>query len=209
VKDERTFSEKLFEKYCGIRKYSSRKIPSGDDRTPDYQVKTPAGVFVCEVTQLEDSPEDSAWFEEVMKNGGSWSGIRPSSEISKKVRNRIKKKFQSKQLLPDSQNGLPTLLILYDATRRFYLDHFSLNGAMYGDQQAWISNNSHEKAIVEHGGNRLFRENVGSYISAVAILHSTPSLEVIHNYFSDVPFPPELLSDPMDKHWIKPSNPHN
>ena len=195
-----TISERIFFDYCKIRKYEAQKLTESDEPIPDFKVKTHRGTFYCEVTQLERNDEDKKWYEEVKQNGGSWSGSRSCAEISKKIRNRLKDKFERKQLRPHSQADFPTLLVIFDATGRSYLNDFTLYGAMYGDHQAWISNDLNEAAIFEQGGNRQFQPDKGSYISAVAILSSTPSLEILHNNFADVPFPPILLSDPEDKH---------
>lgn len=198
-----THSEKLFELYCIRRNYTFEKVMAGSGRTPDYKIDTPSGYFFCEVTQIEPNEDDKKWLEEVMRNGGSWNSSRPCADMAKKIRNRLKDKFKRKQLNAYAEKGFPTLLVIFDATGRFYLDPFTLAGAMYGDQRAWISSDKNEPPIFEHGGNRQFRQGIGTHISAVAILNSDPSLEILHNPFSEVPFPPELLFNPLDKHFVK------
>ncbi len=207
---KRPESELLFEKYCQQRGYVCEKIPECENRTADYNVEAAQGCFVCEVTQLEPNEVDKAWRKKVVDNNGFWPDEPPRecSEIAKRVRGRLKDKVERAQL--KQYRSVPTLLVLCDVTGRFYLDDFQLDGAMYGDQEGWISADPNDPGEYCHGGNRLFRPDRGEYISAVAILHSFGdgvSLEIYHNYFAENPFSFRLLEDFKDKHFVKTTDP--
>jgi hypothetical protein len=192
---DRAISEELFEQLCLASEVSCEPVAPRAWRTPDFRIWLGDVQVICEVKQINPNAEDRADLEY------SDSG----EAVGRLVRNRMRATLKdvSAQLKAASEEGCPTLLVLYDNTRlKIYTLHSEVVQAMFGEDSVKVSvseSPGHPTMVSEpfFGGNRSFTQSQNTSVSALAILDGDPgsrlALRIYHNPFARVVLRPEVL----------------
>lgn len=194
----KTESEILFEKFSSTHGICTSKIREVQGyRRADYKVRASHGVAVVEVKEITPNKDDIRHDKELSEQGWSSIGGTPGERVRSSMRSA------SGQLKKFSQRGVPTMVVIYDATNSAsYTDPYNVKTAMYGldaivfsvpqDQQK-----SPYRSGVKSGGKQVMTPVHTTSISAVSILQEMSdksiALFVYHNKFARVSFDPECL----------------
>ena len=172
-----------------------------DQRTPDFVIDL-AQPVVCEVKEIRPNKEDRAELAELSRRYQSNPEQPPA--IARWVPNRIRPILEniSAQLRRASEDGTPTLLVVYDATPfQIYSDDTDVIQAMFG--QLVINVGVDDTGATQHsepyfGGDRTFTPTTNRSASAVGMLRggpetSTLKLTLFHNPHARVALNPSLF----------------
>lgn len=207
-----TLSEQLFQRFCDLNGVACHVVPIAAERTPDFRIVVRGAELFCEVKQIEPNADDISELKEAYATGqgkGRW------------VPNRLRKVFRnvSGQLRAAADAGIPTLLVVYDATPfRAYTHHFDAMQAVYGHNAVVVTvyegSDDHHVSEPFFGGNRAFTSEQNTSVSALAILDTDHrpvpemiSLRLYHNdRYAKVRLPRETFNGLPVTHTYAPPN---
>jgi hypothetical protein len=187
---QRTISEALVRQFFSTHGVQCRPVPTRPgERTPDFVIEL-AEPVVCEVKQLEPNKDDRADLATVGSFKGRW--------VPNRFRNVLKR--ISPQLRQASEEGNPTLLLVYDATPlQLYSDDLDVLQAMFGSLSVDVWQDAN--GTIQHGEQR-FGKDAGmtrthnTSVSAVGMLRrgrDAETLTLFHNSFARVPLRRQLF----------------
>jgi hypothetical protein len=181
-------SEELFKQLCLSSWVECEAVQTGAGPTPDFRIRSGDVQVFCEVKQIDPNAEDLADIADDARG----------EAVGRLVPNRIRGKLKhvSAQLKAASQEGHPTLLVLYDNTGLFNTMHSDVIQAMFGQDSVMVDKSGNPGQPF-FGGNRGITRNQNTSVSAVAILDRSDSclaLRVYRNPYALVVLRPEVLA---------------
>lgn len=197
----RTESEQVFEEFCTALQISFARIPTGSQKTPDYDLNLGGNLVVTEVKQCDPNEEDQENWSNAWSNGAASSWSLPGRRV------RLKVSQARKQLKARSDGKVPTLLIIYDNGTFGGIDNVDIKTAMFGDETVRCTRgpqNTTSVGQVQPGGGRQLTAECNTTISAIALLHGGKlwrSLSVFHNHYSQNPINPNWFRHNRFRHF--------
>ena len=202
-----TEAERLFETFCSGRGIQCIRIPEGDGRTPDYELRLPQGTVAVEVKQFEPNENDLAFRKqlETQRFASRWGDM--GARVKQKISDGMK------QLRPYAKGRMPALLVVHDAfdPHSLVTDPDAVRFAMYGPERVHlaVAPNAAVRPVVlgaSYGGDRGVDPLHNTTLSAVAVLRAWPSeadmqLLVFHNVHAARPLPCDWLRLPGVQHF--------
>jgi hypothetical protein len=167
MKNQKTKSEEVFEKFLNENNLDYAKIKVAESRRPDYTVKFSKFKLVFEVKELaEDSNFEVGQFK----------------VSSRTVGNHIRKKIQKarKQIQASAKRCIPSILLIYnniDPMHLFGTENMDFICAMYGEYTVTIGKNKGEIVDQFHGRNQTLGLEKNTSFSAIGRL--SPSFGVM------------------------------
>jgi hypothetical protein len=162
---------------------------------------------VCEIKQLGIGDREKRALRQAVQKG--------SAAYAMKNRLRGKLKNISTQLQTTSSRGVPTLLVVYDATPfRGELDHEAVVESLYGRvSYPVIAPEGSEPSLGAPflGGDRGLTPTQNTAVSAVAVLEEREGagwLRVYHNLHAAVELDPQLLDGLPAEQRVRPGDTH-
>jgi hypothetical protein len=153
-----TKSEMMFERFLSTNGIEFRPIATDEQRTPDYEVVISNNELIFEIKELGADP---TFHQEAVH----------SRTVGKHVRKKIK--HASKQMQTASENGKPTVLLIFnnrDPLQLFGTEDHDFEHAMYGELSVRIDKSSGKIVDRFHGHNKSFQPNKNTSFSAVGRL---------------------------------------
>lgn len=195
----KTVSEKLFEKFCGVRGITYERIDEGDEKTPDYLLTLSDTVVVAEVKEIERNEAEKESDRRLKERG---YGDCLTNEPGDRVRNKIRK--ASPQIRRRAEGKKPGILVLFDGGCAYrHLDPYNIRVAMSGLEQVHIAvpkdpNQRPYATGMSHGPKRKMTETANTSISAVAVMyvadHDNIKVDVYHNKHAAIPLDPGVVA---------------
>src|ERR1039458_1283114 len=108
-----TLSETWFEQWCqdhGVRCRRIREARVQGHKRPDYAIKVQQHSCIVEIKQLDPTPSDQAWQQDVMSGTTQLHWIDPGARLRRPLRDA------AAQLRKFSQRGFPTVVCFFDTT---------------------------------------------------------------------------------------------
>lgn len=188
-----TESEVLFEKLCNGRGIAFCRIPTGNVRTPDYELSLSCGKVLVEVKQLEPNADDLAYHEELRTKGLAHRMVdmgRAGPAIDDAV----------EQLRPHAKGKMPAIVVLYDTMGTTnYLDPYSVSVSLYGPEKINIDVPADPRGEpivrgMSRGGDAVATPTHNTTLSAVAVLDGpaqgvSMDLRLFHNCNAKIRLP--------------------
>lgn len=201
-----TVSEHLFEQFCRDINVTYCRLPTGSERTPDYDLSIGNHRIVAEVKQLECNDADVARQKTLAATGSTSCAAEPGKRI-RQVITAAKKQIQSR-----AKGKYPGILVIYNTVSggKIYIDPFCILVGMYGRLQVVLdigTSPSTEPRVVgsRFGPGKRVTPEHNTSLSAVCVLIEDPSnvltLTFYHNDFAAIPFAPDWLRHDRVKHY--------
>jgi hypothetical protein len=189
-----TESERQFENFAQAAGWAIERItPTGTSRTPDFRVHISGIEVVAEIKQIDADPLARAKRE--AGNNHHEAGVTVV-KVGERVRMAIGS--QAGQLKASADSGIPTLLVIYEATRptmRIHTDPIGFLAGMYGAHGVVLGLTKTETFVkgVKFGGGRKMTATANTSVSATACLYIDGrgewSLDIYDNVHAKVRFP--------------------
>lgn len=167
MKNQKTLSEEVFEKFLQKNGLNFSKIMEAESPRPDYIVEIGEPKIVFEVKELAE--DDNFKTEQF-------------SVSSRTVGDHIRKKIQSarKQIQASAKQGIPSILLIYnniDPMHLFGTENMDFICAMYGEYTVTFDKSKGRIVDHFHGRNQSFALAKNTSFSAIGRL--SPSLGVM------------------------------
>jgi hypothetical protein len=181
---DRTKSEAIFERFLSLHGIAFRRVTTGEQRTPDYEVAIGGIDLIFEVKELAYDPS----FEREPVHSGTVGGH---------IRKRIKQ--ASKQIQSASDEGKPAVLLIFndrDPLQLFGTENHDFEHAMYGELTLTIEGDSGKIVDRFHGQNKSFQERKNTSFSALGRLkedRGSISVTLFENIYARVPINYDVL----------------
>lgn len=204
-----TVSELLFEQWCGEHGIQYRRIRESmvqGHQRPDYWIKVGNRWWVVEVKEIAEKPEDRTLLQNVLlgRPQARWT----EQPLGKRLRQSIK--YAASQLGKFSRRGFPTIVCFFDMTIGFYLEHFHVEQAMFGQKTLNFEVSADPQHQPRYRGQRFGKKaaltrNHNTSISAVAVLRkrqgSELEIHLHHNPFARVPIPDDVKTSLVPRQY--------
>ncbi len=201
----RTKSETLFEEFCLSSGIECSRIAESTTPRPDYLVRLQRVDLVCEIKQLEAGQREL----EALRRAAAGE----AAPYWDKNRLREKLKGVSRQLRQAAEDGVPTLLVVYDNSHfGMQLDDVDVKEALYGQIGLPVYTPTDGVPFAGglfFGGNRALTPAHNTSVSAVGVLErveGVPRLRIYHNLYAAVPLAPAEFGDAPVEHKVKPGD---
>lgn len=211
---DRTNSELLFQELCDLQGVLWTKLPElPDTRQPDYELTLGSQRIVAEIKEISPNDDDLA-FTKALRERGRVSGTLNPDQHARRIRSDIRTSRGQLRSYLERNPGVPTILVIFDATDSRYDDPYIIQTTMYGWEEAVIATDGEQPVIVEQGfaprNNRTIRGDFNQHLSALATLHEFHdfdtharklALRFYHNQQAAVPLPADLWQGPEIFHY--------
>jgi hypothetical protein len=160
--ENKTISERLFEKYCTENNIYFHRIDTSIVRTPDYELIINDSKVIIEIKQIDRDNNET---------------VLPLIGYSHKVGDKIRQKVidSKKQIRKYSKDGYKTLLVIYNNMDGLHLQHtepMDFADAMYGERTILLKVNRTETQLIKSyfGKKKRFTESDNTSFSGIAHL---------------------------------------
>jgi hypothetical protein len=196
-----TISEQLFQRFCETYGIPCQRIPAGAVRTPDFRIRLRDQDIVCEVKQIDPNAADD---EDIAHTGQTKGRLVP---------HRVRQKMEdTAQLRRASEEGFPTLFIVYDHTPlQMYTDDEDVVTAILGGNSVKVTADATGQITVSNpffgDGQRSWRTRFhgNPHVSAIAVLDTGPlALRLYHNPDAALVLPVNLFTGLPVTHPLPP-----
>lgn len=187
----------LFENFCDLYGIRWKRIPTGDTRTPDYDISVVDQKVIIEVKQMDPNPEEEKEEEKLL--GGGVEGLERT--LGARVRQKITD--ASSQIANRAKGRFPSLLVLYNnVSIAFHTDPYAIIAGMYGEITAVIARQQRDYGSSylkewKFSAKRKMTKAHNTSISAIGVLmrfpDGKPYLVVYHNVYANIPLDYKLL----------------
>ncbi len=203
-----TSSELLFEKFCQMNYIRCKRIPSGSQKSPDYDIYLQRRKIIIEVKQIEPNREEQKKIREFRER----KTVSIRYQLGKRVRNKITDtagKFKKW-----AKGRYPSILVLYNNVRMYkHTEPRDILAGMYGQLYFPVTGRSGKPlkiGNIQSGSKKKMTPSANTSISAIAVLkkgsNGDPLLSVYHNLHAKVGLSPSLLSQvPIRQYWVNDS----
>ncbi len=207
-------SETLFEHFCTQNVIKYKRIPTGENKTPDFVIWLDSIQVIVEVKQIDPNSKD---LQTLKKPPEDWDESDLYDEMPGE-RVRLKIKSAMPQLRRRAKNQHPAIIVLLDNVHLWseLLDSYAVRVAMYGIETILISSKVAPESGAEvlsrwHGSRRKVSAKHNTTLSAVAVVREKDNaicLDIYHNMFACIPLSPDLLRLPSVKHYALEVEPY-
>jgi hypothetical protein len=212
--EPRTISELKLEQCCreyGIECRRIRESMVPGHQRPDYWIKVGQRWWIVEVKEIAEKAEDRALLEDILS--GRPQAHWMEQPLGKRLRQSIKD--AASQLRKFSHLGFPTVVCFFDRTIGFYLEHFHVEQAMFGQETLTFevsADPQHQPRFLgrRFGKKATLTRNNNTSISAVAALRQTADskleIEIYHNPHARVPIRDDVTTFFVPRHVGRPES---
>lgn len=195
-----TKSEAIFEDFLRHYGLPFERIPEANNPRPDYRVTAGTVRLMVEVKELL---KDDDFSKEPF--------VVSSRTVGDHIRSKIRE--ASKQVRFGADQGIPSILLIYNALDPLHLfgtENHDFLDAMYGERTLLLNLESGNVVSDFHGRNRLFSEdrNRGkthfSALGRLAPRNGRMTITLFENCFSCVPIPYDALPPCFEVIHCKP-----
>jgi hypothetical protein len=183
-----TISEQLFERFCQAGVIPFVRLPTGDDRTPDYKIEMSGTQMIVEIKELTPNDDEQRAIREFQENHSTTCGWT--------LGNRVRYKIDSAkgQLERLAGGECPGILLLYDARPEPFhgIEPVDIMAAMYGCEAIDVHIPDDPGEPVRFGAHRFgkgkkLRHDCHTFISAIGSLWERHADGHIHiDFFNNV-----------------------
>jgi hypothetical protein len=178
----KTASEALFEQFCTDQRVDWKRIPTGAEKTPDYELRVGGHSVLVEIEQIE-----------------SLVGFEPDGVSSRTVGSHVRHKINAArgQVKVGAERELPTVLLIHntiDPMQMFGTESHDFISAMYGELTVRLIEGKATGSF--HGRNAKMRRDENVSFSAVGHLKRTDrgaEVTLFENVYARYPLPFEVL----------------
>lgn len=207
--NNKTVSERLFERYCNDNDIKYKRIEASsisNKKEPDYEIQTVTELVIVEVKQFDPNEEEKKLYKQLRERGYTDAyGREPGAKV------RLKIQAGAKQLKARSKGKLPALLVLYNNVPISHrgVDPYEIKTAMYGIEKIDLSvdPDANRVSLTERGfgPKRKMTPSSNTSLSAVGALYGSPnselSLIVFHNIHAVKPLDWHSFQGPRIRHF--------
>jgi len=207
-----TESEVLFERFCEKNAIRVVAIPTGEERTPDYEFFPNENLVVAEITQLDPNQQDKQHAKDLEEKRIATAGGTVGSRVCHKIGDK------ASQLRVRSQGKIPAILILFNNTGECsYTSPYHIRAAMYGfDTYVFHVPKDPSQSISladrKFGKGRKVTVQDNTSLSALGVLEYLAAgllgLKVYHNVHARCPIDPVWFKTyPVEQFTLEPRTP--
>lgn len=200
----KTISEQKFEQFCTENSIPWKRLPTGVEATPDYEIGICGVSVIVEVKELTPNEDEKRALREMEEeHSTTWGGT-----VGQRVRYKIDS--SKRQIESLCRNTCPGILLLYDARPTLLrgITPYEIEVAMYGFEAIDLHVPKDPKESVRFGTHRFgkgkkLRHDSHTYISALGVLREvnpqkTLHMDLYHNIHAEKPLPIKSLVQRSD-----------
>lgn len=191
-----TCSELIFEQFCQMRQLRYRRVATGAQKTPDYDVYVGRRKIVVEIKQIDPNPEEQKTIKEFQQQ----KSISIKYPLGKRVRDKITDaagKFRTR-----IKKRYPSLLVLYNNVELYkHTEPRDILAGMYGQLYFPVTvrrGKPSKIGNIKSGPKKKMTPTTNTSISALGVLkkgtHGTIHFSVYHNLHARLPLNPSLFA---------------
>ena len=181
----KTQSEKWFEHYCAKVGLTSKRIPEGIGKTPDYELTIDGQCVIAEVKEITRNPKECESDKLLYARGyGNVLSHTPGDRVRQKIAD------SSHQIKARTQGKYSSILILCELHQiGGHLDPYNIRVAMYGLEQVHIAVPGDRSVRpyatgMSFGPKRKMTKNANTSISAIGVLFWPNASEITLNVYT-------------------------
>jgi hypothetical protein len=191
-----TESESLFEDYCKQHGIKYERVVPGITKAPDYRIFVDGNKIVVEIKEITPNPLE----RQAIKQFDQYGTVRIKSKLGARIRGKITD--AAGKFYEAVQNGVPSILVIYDGVRLHkHTSPVDILAGMYGELYFPVvgtQDSALQIGEIQSGHRKKMTPDHNTSMSAVAVLtklnRGVLDLAVYHNCYARVPLDPLLIS---------------